>query len=153
MAMARPTPSAQGPGGKLSGAPRTGAPKTGPPLTGTKEGHNFAYMLARWASFTVGLWLLLAPLVLGYPTVRAVLHDVALGTLVSTAALAALEWPLARFALALLAAWLLTAANALGWSSRTVIANELAAGVALLLLSLVPSGKVAVTRRPAKVAV
>ncbi|HYS79552.1 MAG TPA: hypothetical protein VEM76_02520 [Anaeromyxobacteraceae bacterium] len=110
-------------------------------------------MRARWASFAIGLWLLLAPLALGYPTVRAVLHDVTLGTLVCAAALAALEWPLARFAIALLAAWLLTAANALGWGSRTVIANELAAGVALLLLSLVPSGKIAVARRPAKVAV
>ena len=106
-------------------------------------------MRARWASFAVGLWLLLAPLVLGYPSVRAVLHDIALGTIVCAAALAALEWPLARCALALLAVWLLIAANALGWSSRTVVANELAAGVALLLLSLVPSGKVAVTRRPA----
>jgi len=110
-------------------------------------------MRARWASFAVGLWLLLAPLVLGYPTVRAVLHDIALGTMVSAAALAALEWPLARLALGLLAVWLLTAANTLGWSSRTVIANELAAGVALLLLSLVPSGKVAVARRHAKMAV
>ena len=110
-------------------------------------------MRARWASFAVGLWLLLAPLVLGYPTVRAVLHDIALGTMVSAAALAALEWPLARLALGLLAAWLLTAANTLGWSSRTVIANELAAGVALLLLSLVPSGKVAVARRSPKMAV
>ena len=109
-------------------------------------------MRARWASFAIGLWLLLAPLVLGYPSVRAVLHDIALGTIVCGAALAALEWPLARLALALLAVWLLIAANALGWSSRTVVANELAAGVALLLLSLVPSGKVAVTRRPAKMA-
>ena len=107
-------------------------------------------MRARWASFAIGLWLLLAPLLLGYPTVKAVLHDVTLGTLVCAAALAALEWPLARFALGLLAAWILTAANALAWGSRTVIANELAAGVALLLLSLVPTGKVAVARRPAK---
>jgi hypothetical protein len=109
-------------------------------------------MRARWASFAIGLWLLLAPLVLGYPTVRAVLHDVTLGTVVCATVLAAMEWPPARFAIALLAAWLLTAANTLGWGSRTVIANELAAGVALLLLSLVPSGKIAVARGPAKVA-
>ncbi|HEX7487937.1 MAG TPA: hypothetical protein VF341_03480 [Anaeromyxobacteraceae bacterium] len=80
------------------------------------------------------------------------LHDIALGTIVCAAALAALEWPLARLALALMAVWLLFAANALGWSSRTVVANELAAGVALLLLSLVPGGKVAVAHGPAKMA-
>ncbi|GEJ56732.1 hypothetical protein AMYX_14730 [Anaeromyxobacter diazotrophicus] len=109
-------------------------------------------MRARWATFAVGLWLMLAPLVLGYPTVAAVLHDVALGLLVSVGTLAALEWPLVRFALAAPAIWLLAAADALGFGSRTVTANELASGVAVLLLALVPSGKVAEARHPAKMA-
>jgi hypothetical protein len=109
-------------------------------------------MRARWASFVVGLWLILAPLVLGYPTVSAVLHDVALGLLVSVGALAALEWPAARFAMAGPAAWLLVAPDAVGWGSRVVAANELASGVAVLALALVPSGKVAAARAPAKMA-
>jgi hypothetical protein len=108
-------------------------------------------MRARWVSFAVGLWLMLAPLILGYPTVASVLHEVALGLLVCVGTLAALEWPLLRFALAVPGAWLLAAADTLGWGSRLVTTNELVSGVAVLLLSLVPSGKVAVAR-PAKMA-
>jgi len=109
-------------------------------------------MRARWASFGVGLWLILAPLVLGYPSVSAVLHEVALGMLVCVGTLAALEWPVARFALAVPAGWLLAAPDAISWGSRTVAANELASGVVVLLLALVPSGKVAGARAPAKMA-
>jgi hypothetical protein len=109
-------------------------------------------MRARWATFAVGFWLMLAPLVLGYPTVAAVLHDVALGFLLCLGTLVALEWPLLRLALAGPALWLLAAGDALAWSSRTVTANELASGVVVLLLALVPSGKVAEARRPARMA-
>ena len=109
-------------------------------------------MRARWASFCVGMWLILAPLVLGYPTVLAVLHDVALGLLVCIGTLAALEWPLARFTLAAPALWLLRAPGALDWGSSTVAANELACGVAVLLLALVPSASLAAARAPAKMA-
>lgn len=109
-------------------------------------------MRARWATFAVGLWLMLAPLVLGYPTVAAVLHDVALGLLLCVGTLAALEWPPLRFALAAPAVWLLAAGDALGFGSRVASANELAAGVVVLLLALVPSGKVAEARTAAKMA-
>jgi hypothetical protein len=109
-------------------------------------------MLARWSSFGVGLWLILAPLILGYPTVLAVLHDVALGILVCVGTLAALEWPHARFALALPAAWLVRAPGAIHWPSGTVAANELACGIAVLALSVVPSSRLALSRAPAKMA-
>ena len=100
----------------------------------------------------VGLWLILAPLALGYPTVSAVLHEIALGLLVCVGTLAALEWPAVRFALTLPAAWLVTAADAVDWGSRTVTSNELACGITVLVLALVPSGKVAGARVPAKMA-
>jgi hypothetical protein len=109
-------------------------------------------MRARWASFGVGLWLILAPLVLGYPTVLAVLHDVALGILVCVGTLAALEWPLARFALAIPAGWLLRAPEAIHWPSGAISANELACGIAVLALSVVPSSRHAPGRAPAKMA-
>jgi hypothetical protein len=109
-------------------------------------------MLARWASFGVGLWLLLAPLVLGYPSVAAVLHDVGLGFLVCVGTLAAMEWPLARFALAIPAAWLLRASDAIRWPSSVISANELACGLAVLALAVVPNGRLATSRAPAKMA-
>jgi hypothetical protein len=91
---------------------------------------------ARWAGFAVGLWLVLAPLVLGYGDAFPILHDVAVGLLVCTASIAALEWPAFRFALALPAAWLL-------WAGRdatdpAAAANEIASGAALVLLGAVP---------------
>ena len=109
-------------------------------------------MRARWASFGVGLWLVLAPLVLGYPNVLAVLHDVALGLLVCVGTLAAMEWPAVRFALAIPAAWLLRASHAISWPSPLISGNELACGVAVLALALVPNGRLAAGRAPAKMA-
>jgi hypothetical protein len=114
--------------------------------------HRLGHMRARWVSFAVGLWLILSPLVLGYPNVSAVLHEVALGLLVCVATLAALEWPLARFAVTAPALWLVTAADRIDWGSRLVASNELACGLAALVLALVPSGKVAAARSPAKMA-
>jgi hypothetical protein len=100
-------------------------------------------MRARWASFAIGLWLILAPLVLGYPTVSAVLHEIALGVLVCVVTLAALEWPSARLTLTLPALWLVTSGARIDWGGQVVAANELACGVGVLLLALVPSGKLA----------
>jgi hypothetical protein len=107
-------------------------------------------MGARWASFAVGLWLIAAPLVLGYPTVGSVLHEVALGLLVCIGALVAMERPLARIGLAVPALWLLAAWSAVDWGSRAVADNELACGLATLALALVPGGKAA--DAPAKMA-
>ena len=109
-------------------------------------------MRARWASFAIGIWLLLAPRVLGYASVAAVLHDIALGLLVCVGTLAALEWPHGHFALALPGAWLVAAGQTVGWGSSLVATNELASGAALLVLCLVPGGKVADARAPAKMA-
>jgi hypothetical protein len=96
-------------------------------------------MIARWSSFVVGLWLLLAPLLLGYGSVGPILHGVAMGLLVCIATLAALEWPSSRFALLLPAAWLLRPGR--GGGDPEAALAELAAGAALLLLTLVPNGR------------
>lgn len=114
--------------------------------------HRLGGMPARWISFAVGLWLILSPLVLGYPNVAAVLHEVAMGLLVAVGTLAALEWPLARFAVTAPAVWLVMAAGRIDWGSSLVSSNELASGLAALALVLVPSGKVAADRAPAKMA-
>ena len=109
-------------------------------------------MRARWASFAIGFWLIVAPLVLGHREVAAVLHDVALGLLVCVGALAAMEWPHARFAVAAPGAWLIIAGRTLGWGSAVTAANELAAGAAIILLALVPQGRAGDAREPAKMA-
>ena len=96
-------------------------------------------MYARWASFGLGLWLIIAPLVLGYRAVGPILHDVALGLLVCILTLAALEWPGERFVLAAPAVWLVVAGRAS--SDRAAAAAELSAGALLLLLALVPSAR------------
>lgn len=100
-------------------------------------------MVARWASFAVGLWLILAPLLLGYGDVVAVLHEVALGLLVCVGTLAALEWPTARLAQLVPAAWLIVAPRLLAFNSAVVTANEVAAGAALAVLALIPGGRLA----------
>jgi hypothetical protein len=96
-------------------------------------------MPARWGSFAIGLGLMLAPLVLGYGSAGAILHDVAMGTLVCVATLAALEWPRARFALGAPALWLLATGRAS--ADPVAAAAEMGAGGLLLVLALVPSGR------------
>jgi hypothetical protein len=96
-------------------------------------------MHARWGSFAVGLALILAPLLLGYATLAAILRDVSTGLLVCIATLAALDRPALRFALAAPALWLLWSAR----SSEDAFAGlaEAIAGAVLLLLAPIPSGR------------
>jgi hypothetical protein len=96
-------------------------------------------MPARWASFAVGLGLGLAPLVLGYGSAGAIVHDVAMGLLVCIGALAALEWPRARYLMAGPALWLVHVGR--GGGDARAAATELGAGALLLALALVPSGR------------
>jgi hypothetical protein len=96
-------------------------------------------MCLRWASFAVGLGLLLAPLALGYGSVAPILHDVAIGSLVCIATLAALERPRARFALAPPAAWLVVSARTS--SDPAAAVADLVAGALLLVLVAVPRAR------------
>lgn len=98
-------------------------------------------MFARWASFGVGVALLLAPLALGYGSLARILHDVAMGVLVCVATLAALEWPAARYVLAAPALWLLLAGR--GAPEPAAAVAEIAAGVLLLALAAIPSARIA----------
>ncbi len=103
-------------------------------------------MYARWTTFALGLWLMLAPLVLGYGAVAPILHDVAVGLLVCILTLAALEWPAARFALGAPAIWLVVASRLAG--DRAAAATELTTGGLLLVLALVPSARLVPRLRP-----
>lgn len=98
-------------------------------------------MVARWASFAVGLGLMLAPLVLGYQSVAPILHDVAMGGLACVATLAALEWPRARFTLLAPGIWLVAFATSA--AEPAAAAADLLAGSLLLALAAVPSAPLA----------
>ncbi len=108
-------------------------------------------MGARWATFTVGLALILAPLALGYAALGPVLHEVALGLFVCVATLAALEWPATRFCLAAPGIWLLLAPRLLGWQQPVVQMTELCAGALLVLLAPVPSVRLSALRGAGRV--
>lgn len=98
-------------------------------------------MRARWATFGVGVGLMLAPVVLGYDGVGPILHDVAMGVLVCIATLAALERPRARFVVGAPAVWLLVAGR--GATQPAVASVELGAGAILLVLAIFPSARLA----------
>lgn len=104
-------------------------------------------MAARWACFAAGFWLVLAPLVLGHPSVGLVLHDVAAGTLACTLALASFPWPRLRRAALLPAAWLLAAPSLVAWGWPRADASQRVAGALLLVAALVPGSRSA--SRPA----
>lgn len=109
-------------------------------------------MFARWGSFWIGVWLFMAPLVLGYQSLATILHDVAIGLLVSVASLAAFQWPMTRFTLVLPGLWLLTGSQLISAGDRSAQAAQLASGIALIGLSLVPSARL-ITAPPAKIPV
>jgi hypothetical protein len=94
-------------------------------------------MFARWTSFGLGVWLMLAPLVLGYHAVGPILVDVATGLLVCILTLAALEWPPSRFVLAAPGLWLVAAGER--GADRAAAAAEIATGMLLVVLAAVPS--------------
>jgi hypothetical protein len=96
-------------------------------------------MYARWSTFGFGMGLVLAPLLLGYQDVTAILQDVAIGLLICIATLAALEWPPARFGIALPAAWLVWSGR--GSADPAAAVAELVAGTALLALAAFPSAR------------
>jgi hypothetical protein len=98
-------------------------------------------MAARWATFGIGLWLMLAPLVLGYGAIAPVLHGVAIGLLVCILTLAALEWPGARYVVAAPAAWLVATAHLSADAAAAAV--ELVSGLLLGGLTLVPSARLA----------
>lgn len=105
-------------------------------------------MVARWTCFAAGFWLVLAPLLLGHPSVGLVIHDVALGTLSCALSLAAIRWPPARLGVLLPASWLLVAPTFLAQVPGTAAVSQRIAGALLLLSALAPTPRPA--SRPAR---
>jgi hypothetical protein len=94
---------------------------------------------ARWISFGIGLWLALAPLVLGYGAVAPILHGVAMGLLVCILSLVAIEWPRARLVLLAPAVWLVVTAHLSSDPAARVV--ELGSGILVAAAALVPGAR------------
>lgn len=85
-------------------------------------------------AFVVGLWLIAAPVVLGYPAGEPVANDLVLGVLISVIALAP-AGPRTDTALSLLGAWLCFGAIWI-YGSVTPLVNDLACGVVVSAAAL-----------------
>ena len=103
-------------------------------------------MGSRWATFVIGLGLLLAPLAAGYASAAAILRDVSTATLVCVTALASMQWPRVRLLNVLTALWLFHSARRTADARAASV--ELAAGALLLAAALLPHRR-RVTSAPA----
>ncbi|MRG96981.1 SPW repeat domain-containing protein [Polyangium spumosum] len=96
----------------------------------------------RWMNVALGIWLLIAPGVLGYVDARAVNNDRLLGILVAASAIVALWAPKARFVNVVLGAWLIIAPFVLGYFGGRAVANDIVVGIAVAVFAFIPSRSV-----------
>ncbi|MCP3137213.1 SPW repeat domain-containing protein [Pyxidicoccus xibeiensis] len=105
-------------------------------------------MWARWLNIFLGIWLVAAPIVLGYPERVARLNDAAVGLLVACLTLASSLVPVLRFAGTALGAWLIVAPVVLAYGdSVTPTANDIVVGALVLCFSLVSAERETSPRR------
>ncbi|WP_224240597.1 SPW repeat domain-containing protein [Hyalangium gracile] len=108
-------------------------------------------MWARWLSFVLGVWLFVAPLVLGYAERAARLNESLVGLAVAVVALLAASRPALRFVNIALGGWLLLAPLLLGYGDSTLpTAHDIILGVLIICASVLAGQAPAVrsTRRP-----
>ncbi|QRO01903.1 SPW repeat protein [Archangium violaceum] len=95
-------------------------------------------MWARASNIVLGIWLVFAPLVLGYDVPAARSNDIIVGLFLATFALVGATIGKMRF-LWVLAIWLIVAPFALGYGNELApVLNDVLVGIAVLGLSLVP---------------
>jgi len=108
-------------------------------------------MWSRWLNLVLGIWLILAPPVLGYRAPAAHVNDVAVGIAVAVVALASIVLPFLRYIQTVLGAWLVLAPWLLAYSGEArATLNDLVVGLLVLSLSLLPArrGPLREGRRP-----
>ncbi|WP_257459543.1 SPW repeat domain-containing protein [Archangium lipolyticum] len=111
-------------------------------------------MWARASIIVLGIWLVFAPLVLGYDVPAARSNDIIVGLFLATFALVGVTVGRMRF-LGVLALWLIVAPFALGYGNELApVLNDVLAGIVALGLSLVPLHRrergTALLREPAR---
>ncbi|MDC3958577.1 SPW repeat protein [Polyangium jinanense] len=93
----------------------------------------------RWINVALGIWLLIAPAVLGYVDAYAVNNDRLLGILIAASAIVALWAPKARFVNVVLGMWLIIAPFVLGYLGGKAVANDIVVGIAVAVFAFLPS--------------
>jgi hypothetical protein len=99
---------------------------------------------ASWANFALGLWLIVAPITIGYSSLKAALReDIVLGVLIASIALwralGAETSSMAHVSWAVAAAgfWVMLAPFELGYgTTRAPVDNDVLVGLAVLLLGM-----------------
>jgi general stress protein CsbA len=93
----------------------------------------------RWINIVLGIWLVMAPPLLGYLDANAWTNDRLLGVLVALTAGVALYFPRVRFLNASLGVWLIIAPFVLGYIGSRAITNDIVVGIAVAVISFIPS--------------
>ncbi len=102
----------------------------------------------RWINVVLGIWLLMAPMALGYADAYAVNNDRLLGILIAASAIVALWVPRVRFVNVVLGVWLIIAPFVLGYFGGTAVANDIVVGLAVTVFAFIPSRSISRTTTP-----
>jgi hypothetical protein len=110
----------------------------------------------RWVNLILGIWLLIAPPVLGYlgTDVNAWTNDRVLGVLVGIVAIIGLWYPRIRYVNVAFGVWLIIAPFVLAFVSSSAIANDIVIGIAVAVFAFIPSTPLArgTNRQPGSLA-
>jgi len=97
-------------------------------------------MRARWPNLLLSLWLVVAPLILGFDSPQARANTVTVGLCLFLFVLVADSIPAFRFVDTALGLWLLASPFVLGYSDERVpTANNIIVGLLVAVLSLMPA--------------
>ena len=97
-------------------------------------------MRARWPNLLLSVWLIVAPLILGFDSPHARANTVTVGLCLFLFVLVADSIPAFRFVDTALGLWLLASPFLLGYSDEIVpTAHNIAAGLVVAALSLMPA--------------
>ncbi|UQA60366.1 SPW repeat domain-containing protein [Polyangium aurulentum] len=93
----------------------------------------------RWINLALGVWLVLAPPLLGHLDANAWTNDRLLGVLIALTAGLGFWVPRVRFLNAAFGAWLIIAPFVLGYIGSRAIMNDIVVGIAVAVVSFIPS--------------
>jgi hypothetical protein len=96
-------------------------------------------MIGRWGMVLAGIWLVIAPWVLGITEATARTNDFWIGLAVIVVALVSGRVPGFRFVNSGLGGWLIAAPFLLSYMTMKPLKNDVILGMIVLALSLIPS--------------